>query len=186
MPCADDRRAGCQQTFACGEQDGRLSLRDRQARPFSLRQDTAGHHASGGDLYIRKPPSLRNVRDPLPERGIEIDCQTVRFGCNPRTPPAQAFPGSGYGQIFALVFGIVRLRRFAGVGARREPDTPGFPKRLDGPWPGSSTISPFGKPGGRSLIRPFTAPRCMVLSATRPPIDRPPPKPPGMPAWVPN
>ena len=186
MPCADDRRAGCQQTFACGEKDSRLSLRDRQARPFSLRQDTAGHHASGGDLYIRKPPSLRNVRDPLPERGIEIDCQTVRFGCNPRTPPRKRTPGPAPARFLRWFSGSCGW----GGSLGSEPDVSQIPQAspnvLTDPGPGRRPYHPSVNPGGRSLIRLFTAPRCMVLSATRPPIDRPPPKPPGMPAWVPN
>jgi transposase-like protein len=33
-------------------------------------------------LYIRFPLSLRNVEDPLHERGIEISQETVRHGWN--------------------------------------------------------------------------------------------------------
>ena len=33
-------------------------------------------------MYVRYPLSLRNVEDPLHERGIEISHETVRFGWN--------------------------------------------------------------------------------------------------------
>ena len=148
MPRADDRSAGCQQTFACGEQDGRLSLRDRQARPFSLRQDTAGHHASGGDLYIRKPPSLRKVRDPLPERGIEIDCQTVRFGCNPRTPPRKRTPGPAPARFLRWFSGSCGW----GGSLGSEPDVSQIPQAspnvLTDPGPDRRPYHPSVNPGG--------------------------------------
>ena len=30
-------------------------------------------------LYVRYPLSLRNVEDPLPERGVDVSHETVRF-----------------------------------------------------------------------------------------------------------
>ena len=39
---------------------------------------------------VRSPPSLRNVADPLPERGTEISRKTVRFRWNSFGPMCAA------------------------------------------------------------------------------------------------
>ena len=52
-------------------------------------------------LYIRFPLSLRNVEDLLPERGIEIDHETVRFWWN------------RFGPMFATKIGSSRVDRMS-------------------------------------------------------------------------